>query len=104
MLNKLEGDSSVVISLHVRLRFRLSLEVCGLSSMAVLSIFLCSIVESFEAIAQNLVNQENFTRIEVVGDDVTLVGERVRMWIISLILRPFISPMNGLGTRLVDYL
>ena len=45
--------------------------------MAVLSIFLCSIVESFEAIAQNLVNQENFTRIEVVGDDVTLVGERV---------------------------
>ena len=45
--------------------------------MAVLSIALCSIVESFEAIAENLVNQENFTRIEVVGDDVTLVGERV---------------------------
>ena len=45
--------------------------------MVVLSIFLCSIVESFEAIAENLVNQENFTRIEVVGDDVTLVGERV---------------------------
>ena len=36
---------------------------------------------SFEAIAQNLVNQENFTNIEVVGDDVTLVGERVRTWI-----------------------
>ena len=32
---------------------------------------------SFEAIAENLVNQENFTRIEVVGDEVTLVGERV---------------------------
>ena len=81
MLNKLEGDSSVVISVHVRLR--LSLEVCG-QSMAVLSVFLCSIVESFEAIAENLVNQENFTRIEVVGEDVTLVGERVRMWIFCL--------------------
>ena len=45
--------------------------------MAVSSIFLYSIVESFEAIAENLVNQENFEAIEVVGDDVTLVGERV---------------------------
>ena len=79
------------------------MEVCC-QSMAVLSIFLCSIVESFEAIAQNLVNQENFTRIEVVGDDVTLVGERVCMWIISLAPRPFISSTNSLGTRLVDYL
>ena len=52
--------------------------------IAVLSIVLCSIVESFEAIAQNLVNQENFTTIEVVGDDVTLVGERVRTWICSV--------------------
>ena len=34
-------------------------------------------MESFEAIAANLVNQENFTRIQVVGDEVTLVGERV---------------------------
>ena len=34
-------------------------------------------MESFEAIVENLVNQENFTRIKVVGDDVTLVGERV---------------------------
>ena len=91
-----------MISLHVMLRFQLSLEVCC-QSMAVLSIFLCRIVESFEAIAQNLVNQENFTRIEVVGEDVTLVGERVRMWI-SLVPRLFISPTNGLGTRLVDYL
>ena len=41
-------------------------------------------MESFEAIAQNLVNQENFTTIEVVGDDVTLVGERVRMQICSV--------------------
>ena len=45
--------------------------------MAVSSIFLCSIVEAFEAIAENLVYQEHFTRIEVIGDDVTLVGERV---------------------------
>ena len=52
--------------------------------IAVLSIILCSIVESFEAIAQNLVNQENFEAIEVVGDDVTLVGERVRMRIYSV--------------------
>ena len=41
------------------------------------SISLCSIVESFEAIVHNLVNQENFMRVEVVGKDVTLVGERV---------------------------
>ena len=41
-------------------------------------------MESFEAIAQNLVNQENFEAIEVVGDDVTLVGERVRMRICSV--------------------
>ena len=34
-------------------------------------------MKSFEAIAENLVNQENFTRIQVVGDDVTLVGKRV---------------------------
>ena len=34
-------------------------------------------MESFEAIAENLVNQENFTHIKVVGEDVTLVGERV---------------------------
>jgi len=34
-------------------------------------------VESFEAIAENLVMQEGFTRLEVIGDDVTVVGERV---------------------------
>ena len=34
-------------------------------------------MESFEAIAENLVNQEGFTRLEVIGDDVTVVGERV---------------------------
>ena len=45
---------------------------------------LCSIVESFEAIAENLVNQENFTRIQVVGDDVTLVGERVGGFSVTL--------------------
>ena len=35
-------------------------------------------MESFEAIAENLVSQEDFTgRLEVIGDDVTVVGERV---------------------------
>ena len=34
-------------------------------------------MESFEAIAENLVMQEGFTRLEVIGDDVTVVGERV---------------------------
>ena len=34
-------------------------------------------MKSFEAIAENLVNQKHFTRIQVVGDDVTLVGKRV---------------------------
>lgn len=32
---------------------------------------------SFEEIAENLVNQEGFTGLEVIGDDVTVVGERV---------------------------
>jgi len=32
---------------------------------------------SFEEIAENLVNQEGFTGLQVIGDDVTVVGERV---------------------------
>ena len=34
-------------------------------------------MKSFEAITENLVMQEGFTRLEVIGDDVTVVGERV---------------------------
>ena len=34
-------------------------------------------MEYFEAIVENLVMQQGFTRLEVIGDDVTVVGERV---------------------------
>ena len=64
--------------IHSPIVHDISLLVERVRLIAALSIILCSIVGSFEAIAQNLVNQENFTNIEVVGDDVTLVGERVR--------------------------
>ena len=40
-------------------------------------------MKSFEAIAENLVNQKHFTRIQVVGDDVTLVGKRVGRFSLS---------------------
>ena len=40
-------------------------------------------MKSFEAIAENLVNQEHFTRIQVVGHDVTLVGKRVGRFSLS---------------------
>ena len=34
-------------------------------------------MESFEAIAENLVNQEGFTSLKVIGNDVTVIGEKV---------------------------
>ena len=38
------------------------------------------LVESFEAIAQNLVDQENFDSLEIVGDDITIKAERVSLF------------------------
>ena len=35
------------------------------------------LVMSFEAIAENLVEQDSFETLEVVGEDITLVAERV---------------------------
>ena len=35
------------------------------------------LVMSFEAIALNLVNQDDFQKLEIVGDDITIVAERV---------------------------
>ena len=32
---------------------------------------------SFEAIAENLVAQEDFETLEIVGEDITMVAERV---------------------------
>ena len=37
------------------------------------------LVMSFEAITANLVNQENFTALEKVGEDITIKAERVRV-------------------------
>ena len=35
------------------------------------------LVKSFEAIAENLVEQDDFETLEIVGEDITLVAERV---------------------------
>ena len=32
---------------------------------------------SFEAIAENLVAQDDFEKLEIVGEDITMVAERV---------------------------
>ena len=37
------------------------------------------LVTSFEAITANLVDQENFTTFEKVGEDITIKAERVRV-------------------------
>ena len=39
--------------------------------------FLHSLVTSFESIAENLVAQEDFVSLEVVGEDITIKAERV---------------------------
>ena len=36
-----------------------------------------SLVMSFEAIAENLVDQEDFETLEIVGEDITMRAERV---------------------------
>ena len=43
----------------------------------------CRIVQQFENILEALIQQENFTTIEVVAEDVALVAERVSYVIIN---------------------
>ena len=38
-----------------------------------------SIINSFEGIVDALINQENFTNITVVEDDIALIGKRVSL-------------------------
>lgn len=38
-----------------------------------------SIINSFEGIIDALINQENFTNITVVEDDIALLGQRVSL-------------------------
>ena len=40
--------------------------------------FILRIVQQFENIVEALIQQENFTNISVVTEDIALVGERVR--------------------------
>ena len=42
------------------------------------TVFFFRIVQLFENIVDVLIQQENFTNITVIADDVVLVGERVR--------------------------
>ena len=44
---------------------------------AVVRLFFDRIVQQFENIVEALIQQENFTNISVVAEDVALVGERV---------------------------
>ena len=43
--------------------------------------FLCSIIRSFEAIAEALVTKANFSNITIVSEDILLRGERVSVGI-----------------------
>ena len=43
----------------------------------ILWVLMPRLVKSFEAIAENLVEQDDFETLEIVGEDITLVAERV---------------------------